>query len=88
VKVPARLYATHFIPGNQVTEAFGDLKVAVWAYPGFAVIGVCADAGLGCVFNTALNFGSAKTHAHRGEIKLFNGFGLGLATLRSIAARH
>jgi hypothetical protein len=61
MKVAARFYASNFIPGNDVTDALRDLQVAVWANPGLTVIGIRADACLGCVFNPALDFRTPKT---------------------------
>lgn len=52
-------YAANFIPGNHVTDALVDLQVAMWANPGFTVVGVCTDAGLGGVFNAALDFSAS-----------------------------
>lgn len=48
------LDAANLIPGNNVAHAFADLQVAVRADPGFAVVGVCADAGLRCVVDASL----------------------------------
>jgi hypothetical protein len=60
VKVATGLYTADFIPGNNVTDALADLKVAMWTYPGFAVICVRADARLGCVLDTALYLAASK----------------------------
>ena len=58
--------AANLIPGDDVTNPLADLQVTMWADPGFAVVGICADAGLGCVFNSTLNFAAAKPKANRG----------------------
>ncbi len=60
MEVAAGVDTSHFIPGNNVAYALGDLQVAMWANPGLAVIGIRTDAGLGCVLDTALDFASAK----------------------------
>jgi hypothetical protein len=50
------LDAANFIPGNNVADALADLKMAVRADPGLSIIRICTDAGLGCVFDAALDF--------------------------------
>lgn len=60
MEVATGLYTANFIPGNNVTYALADLEVAMWADPGFAVICVRADAGLGCVLDTALDLAASK----------------------------
>lgn len=57
----ASFNTANLIPGHHVTYALADLEVAVWAHPGFAVIRVRANAGLGRVFNTALYLGASQT---------------------------
>lgn len=54
------LHAADFIPGNNVTDALADLEVAIWADPGFAVICIRTDAGLGGVLDTALDLAASK----------------------------
>ena len=54
------LYTADFIPGNNVTDALADLKVAMWADPGFAVICVRADAGLGDVLDAAFDLATSE----------------------------
>jgi hypothetical protein len=61
VKVTSGFDASNFIPGHKVAYAFGDLQVAVRAYPGFPVIRIGANAGLGRVFDPTLDFVSTKT---------------------------
>jgi hypothetical protein len=61
VKVTPGFDAANFIPGNNVANALGDLQVAVRANPGFSVIGIGANTGLGCVFDPTLDFASAQT---------------------------
>ena len=56
----AGLYTADFIPGNNVTDALADPKVAMRADPGFAVICIRTDAGLGCVLDTALDLAASK----------------------------
>jgi hypothetical protein len=51
------------IPGHHVTQAFAQLKIAVRADPGFIVFRVGADAGLCCVFDTALELGAPQAKA-------------------------
>jgi hypothetical protein len=60
VEVAAGIDTAHFIPGNNVANALGDLQVAVWADPGLAIIRIRTDAGLSCVLDAALDFASAK----------------------------
>ena len=55
-----RLYTADFIPGNNVTDALADLKVAMWADPGFTVICIRTDARLGGVLDTALYLAASK----------------------------
>lgn len=62
------VYTAHFIPGHNVADALSDLKVAMWADPGFAVIGIRSDAGLSCVFDAALDFASTKAQSNRVQI--------------------
>lgn len=54
------LYTADFVPGNNVTHALADLKVAMWTDPGFAVICVRADAGLGGVLDAAFDLAASK----------------------------
>jgi hypothetical protein len=68
VEVAAGVDTAHFIPGNNVAYALSDLQVAMWADPGFAIIGVRPDAGLGCVLDAALDFASAKAESNRVQI--------------------
>jgi hypothetical protein len=68
MKVAASVYTSNFIPGNDVTNSLGNLQVAVWANPGLTVIGIRADACLGCVFNPALDFGTPKTQTNRVQV--------------------
>ena len=82
------LDAANFIPGNNVADALADLKMAVRADPGLTVIGVCTDAGLGCVFDTPFDFAATEPEANRAEIKILNRLRLGLASARAIAAWH
>ena len=49
------LDAANLIPGDNVANALADLQVAVWADPGLAIVGVCSDAGLGCVVHASLS---------------------------------
>jgi len=60
MKVSASVDAANRIPGDNVAETLGDLKIAVRTNPGLAIVGVCSDAGLGGVFDTALDLGSAQ----------------------------
>ena len=80
--------APNFIPGNNVADALADLKMAVRADPSLAVIGVCTDAGLGCVFDTPFDVAATEPEANRAEIKILNRLRLGLASARAIAAWH
>jgi len=68
VKVTSGFDAANFVPGHDVTYALGDLQVAVWANPGFPVIGVCSNTGLGCVFDPTLDFASAKSETQSIQI--------------------
>jgi hypothetical protein len=61
VKVTPGLNAANLIPGNYVTNALADLKVAVWAHPGFAVVGIRPDAGLSRVVNATLCLAAANS---------------------------
>jgi hypothetical protein len=47
VKVAPGVYTANFIPGDNVADSLADLKMAVRADPGLAVIRVGANAGLG-----------------------------------------
>jgi hypothetical protein len=64
VKVSTGVYASNLIPGNDVTDSLGDLKVTVRADPSFAIVGICADASLSRVFDSALDFGSSQTETN------------------------
>ena len=64
----AGLDATNGVPRDQMRDALGDLQVAVWANPGFPVIGVCSNTGLGCVFDPTLDFASAKSETQSIQI--------------------
>jgi hypothetical protein len=44
--------ASNLIPGDNVADPLGDLKVAVWAHPGFSIFGICANARLSRVFDS------------------------------------
>ena len=68
MKVSTGLYATKFIPGNYVTKALADLQVAVRANPGFAVICIRADAGLGDVVNASFDFAATQPESNGAEI--------------------
>ena len=61
-------YATNLIPGNHVADALADLKVAVWADPGFTVICIRADAGLGGVFDASFDFRASQTQTNGGQV--------------------
>jgi hypothetical protein len=88
VEVTTGVYASNLIPGNHVTDALGDLQVAMWANPGLTVIGICADAGLGGVLDAALNFRSPQAKSHGIEIKICHLIETRLRSLRSIASWH
>jgi hypothetical protein len=64
VEVTTGIYASNLIPGNNVTDALGDLQVAMWANPGLSVIGICTDAGLRGVLDAALDFRSSQAKTH------------------------
>lgn len=81
-------YATNLIPGNHVADALADLKVAVWADPGFTVVGIRTDAGLGGVFDAAFDFCASQTQTYGGQVNRFWLFVSRFGALRSVAARH
>jgi hypothetical protein len=64
VEVTTGIYASNLIPGNNVTDALGDLQVTMWANPGLSVIRICTDAGLRGVFDPALDFRSSQAKTH------------------------
>jgi hypothetical protein len=64
MKMPASFYATNRIPSHDVTEALGNLYVAVRANPRLVVIGIGANACLRGVLNAALYFSAANAHAY------------------------
>jgi hypothetical protein len=64
VEVSTGIYTSNLIPGNNVTDALGDLQVAMWANPGFSVIGIRTDTGLSGVLNAALDFRSSQAKSH------------------------
>jgi hypothetical protein len=72
MKVTARFNAPNRIPGNNVAEPFGDLKVAVRANPGLIFFCICTDAGLSRVLNATFDFRTAKAQAGQIEVKLFD----------------
>ena len=82
------IYATNLVPGNQVADSLADLKVAVRADPGFPVIGVRSDAGLGGVFDTAFDFCPSQTQTNGGQINRYWLFVSRFGTLWSVATRH
>lgn len=51
-----------------MTQALADLQVAVWANPGFAVVGVRANAGLGDVVNASFDFAATQPESDGVEI--------------------
>lgn len=63
--MPSGFYTANGIPSNGVINSFGDLQVAMWANPSLVVIGVCTNAGLGCVGNASFNFFPANSKSHR-----------------------
>ena len=64
MKVSAGIYASNLIPGDNVTDALGDLQVAMWANPGFAIVCIRTDAGLRGVFDSAFDFRSSQAKTH------------------------
>jgi hypothetical protein len=54
MKMPTCFNTAHRIPRNNVTYAFGDLQVAMWANPRLVILGIGANARLRCVFNATL----------------------------------
>jgi hypothetical protein len=68
VKVPAGFYSTHRIPSHNVAKPLGNLQIAVWANPRFIIISIGTDAGLSCVFNPTLDFGSSNPHTQERKI--------------------
>ena len=56
----AGFYAANLIPRDNVADSLADLQVAMRADPGFAIVGISADAGLRGVFDSALDFTAAK----------------------------
>jgi hypothetical protein len=64
VEVPSSVDSPDFIPSHKVTDALGDLQVAVWAHPGFTVVCIGADAGLSRVLDTAFDLGSTQTKSN------------------------
>ncbi len=56
----AGFYAANLIPGDNVADSLADLQVAMRADPGFAIVGISTDAGLGGVLDPALDFAAAK----------------------------
>jgi hypothetical protein len=53
----------NLIPGDNVANSLGDLKVAVWANPGFSVFGIRPDTRLGRVFDSPFDFRTTKAQA-------------------------
>jgi hypothetical protein len=47
-----------------MADSLGYLHVAVWANPGFVIIGIGTNAGLGCIRNSTLDFFAPDSHAH------------------------
>jgi hypothetical protein len=88
VKVPAGFNTTNRIPGNYVTQALRNVEVAIWADPGFIFFGICANAGLNCVFNAALEFDVAHSHSHQREVEFFWFSPLRLSAFWAIWASH
>jgi hypothetical protein len=88
VKVAASINPANLIPGNNVTDALADLEMAVWADPGFPVIGICANAGLGGVLDSALDLTSTQTEANSTQIQIFNRLRLRLSPTWTVTARH
>ena len=64
----ASIYAANLIPGDQVANAFADLQVAVRTNPGFAIVCVRTNAGLGDVFNAAFDLTATQPEAHNAEV--------------------
>ena len=58
------LNTADLIPGNDVTDAFADLQMTVWAHPGFTVVGVRPDARLSGVVDAAFCFAPTDSKAH------------------------
>jgi hypothetical protein len=56
VKVTSGIDTAHLIPSNDMTKTFANLQVAVGANPCFAIVCIGTDAGLSCVFHSALDF--------------------------------
>jgi hypothetical protein len=57
------------------------------ANPGFAVLGIHAIGGLNGVFDSALEFGAARTDSNQVEVQLWLRFLL-LLLFGSVTARH
>jgi hypothetical protein len=68
VEVASGFYAPHLIPGNDVTQAFADLEVAMRANPSFAVISIRANTGLGGVLDSALHLAASKAKSNSAEV--------------------
>lgn len=68
MEVASGFYAPHLIPGNNVTQTFADLEMAMWANPSFAVISIRSNTSLGGVLDTALYLAASKAKSNRAEV--------------------
>jgi hypothetical protein len=57
------------IPSDSVCGSFVNSQVAVWANPGFAIVGVCTGRALHNIVNTVFGYGTSDANPHHIEVQ-------------------